>query len=796
MSAEVAAALTGETRAGRLLLNLAQNDYFVREVAEDAERIYQLHPLLRDFLRNRAAQTLPEAASAANLARAADILRGAGHLEDAVSLLVEGRDWAAVARVVAEEADEMLAQGRSETLCAWLELLPAGMVEGEPRLLLAHAAGRIHASPRTAQRLFAQAYEGFRCAGDPRGMAQSCCGVMRAIIVELDDLTLLDHWLGVLAGLIAERADPAAAATLIRALLLRDPGNEALDRWLDRAEQGARDNAGAQSGAGVLVELTLGRAVTAIFRGDFAAAEAITGALRSMPEAQQAETKILIGMAAAIGHLLDGSHAAALQAARECLAVADTEGIHPYDEWLRVLAAAAALGAGDRDTARGELQALEASGARLRRGGQAFIHYLRSWLATLDEDAAGAGREAKMALAVAVELGIPWLECLARIAWAQALSTDGDERGAEAQLRGADALADRVRSPLLRVSTQLATAGVASRALDEPSALATLRSGFALGRKHGLRNIVALRPKFLAEVCALALRNGIEPEFARALVRARDLPPPPAALHVREWPRPFQVCTLGGFSLLRDSRPVEFSGKGPGRPVELLKVLVALGGQNVRSDQLADALWPRVDADYAHKSFTATLHRLRRVLDEDDALVLRDARLSLNPRLCWVDTWALDYLVAELDSALRKPVARPTGRDLHALTDEALALYRGPFLPDESEQPSYIACREQIRAKLLRCVTRVARRWEESGMPETAIDCYLRCIDADALCEAYYRNLMLCYQRRGEHAEALFTYERLRTALSAQLKSLPSPETQAVYAGLVSPQVPQAAPRK
>jgi DNA-binding SARP family transcriptional activator len=93
-------------------------------------------------------------------------------------------------------------------------------------------------------------------------------------------------------------------------------------------------------------------------------------------------------------------------------------------------------------------------------------------------------------------------------------------------------------------------------------------------------------------------------------------------------------------------------------------------------------------------------------------------------------------------------------------------------------------------------VTRVARRWEETGMPETAIDCYLRCIDADALCEAYYRNLMLCYQRRGEHAEALFTYERLRTALSAQLKSLPSPETQAVYAGLVSPPVPQAAPRK
>jgi DNA-binding SARP family transcriptional activator len=219
--------------------------------------------------------------------------------------------------------------------------------------------------------------------------------------------------------------------------------------------------------------------------------------------------------------------------------------------------------------------------------------------------------------------------------------------------------------------------------------------------------------------------------------------------------------------------------------MELLKVLVALGGQNVRSDQLADALWPRVDADYAHKSFTTTLHRLRRIFDDDEALTLRDTRLSLEPKLVWVDTWALDQLLSELDSALREPRARAEPV-LRALTDEALALYRGPYLPDESEQPSYIACREQIRGKLLRCLTRVARWWEDNGMPEAAIDCYQRCIDADGLCEAFYRNLMLCYQRRGERTEALATYERLRTVLSTRLKVMPAPETQAVYTALLS----------
>jgi DNA-binding SARP family transcriptional activator len=171
------------------------------------------------------------------------------------------------------------------------------------------------------------------------------------------------------------------------------------------------------------------------------------------------------------------------------------------------------------------------------------------------------------------------------------------------------------------------------------------------------------------------------------------------------------------------------------------------------------------------------------MLEEDDALVLRDGRLTLSSRHFWVDTWALDHVAGELDNALRD--ARP-GAALAAFADEMLALYRGPFLPDESEQPSYLACREQMRAKLLRCLGRAARRWEEAGEHGTAVDSYLRCIDADELCEPFYRELMLCHQRRGEHAEALSAYERLRAALSARLKVMPSPETQTLYAGLLA----------
>jgi DNA-binding SARP family transcriptional activator len=387
-----------------------------------------------------------------------------------------------------------------------------------------------------------------------------------------------------------------------------------------------------------------------------------------------------------------------------------------------------------------------------------------------------------------VETGIPWLECLARVAVAQALADEGDRRARAAQLRAAHSLAERCASDLLRFAVDLASADAAREAADEAGALAALRAAFARGREHGYQYAPGWRSRAVAELCALALRHDIEPEYARSLVRARGLAPRVPPLRVARWPWPFRVRALGRFELLRDGAPVEVSGKGPGRPMELLKVLAALGGQEVRADQIADALWPHVDADYAHKSFTATLHRLRRLLADDEALVLRDGRLTLNSALVWVDTWALEQVCAAVDELLRLPPA-PTGaaarRDpLFDLIEEALALYRGPFLPDESEQPSYIARREELRMRLLRCVTRAAKRSEDAGRHDAAADWYLRCIEADPLFEAPYRNLMLSYRRAGDAVEARATYERLRTILSARLQAAPSPETQAVFAEL------------
>lgn len=49
----------GTGKAGRLPQNLAHNDYFVREVVAGEGRVYQFHPLMREFLIRRSNSELP-----------------------------------------------------------------------------------------------------------------------------------------------------------------------------------------------------------------------------------------------------------------------------------------------------------------------------------------------------------------------------------------------------------------------------------------------------------------------------------------------------------------------------------------------------------------------------------------------------------------------------------------------------------------------------------------------------------------------------------------------------------------
>lgn len=258
----------------------------------------------------------------------------------------------------------------------------------------------------------------------------------------------------------------------------------------------------------------------------------------------------------------------------------------------------------------------------------------------------------------------------------------------------------------------------------------------------------------------------------------------PAALADGDtWPM-VRIFTLGRFGLLYQGRPLDYGRKVPQRPLIFLKTLIALGGRDISTSSIASALWPEADGDNAQRSFDTTLYRLRKMLTDDRLLVLKDARVSLNPRYCWVDVWSLERLLAKMQRIRSRDT---TGRDayqLDQLMQRILSLYQDHFLAREEATAWSVSIRERLRSKFIYGLLDIGRYWEIHGFWNKAIQCYQKGLEVDDLIEVFYQRLMLCTLQKNRISEGMAVYRRCRQILSIVLGLQPAPETESIYQSL------------
>ena len=260
--------------------------------------------------------------------------------------------------------------------------------------------------------------------------------------------------------------------------------------------------------------------------------------------------------------------------------------------------------------------------------------------------------------------------------------------------------------------------------------------------------------------------------------------PPDAHRDVEGWPWRVRIHTLGHFAVSINDNLLTFPTRAQRKPLELLKALIALGGHGVGISVLTGYLWPDMEGDAAQNAYNVALHRLRRLLGDNDMFDVQEGSLSLDPQRVWVDTNAFERLVGEIDMLAQAP---NTGDAiaLEVLAMRMLKLYPGHFLHDD-EAPWAIACRERLRSKFLRAGSVIGARLEGAQLLDEAANLYRRALEQDALAETFYRGLIRCLKARGHVAEALDAYRRCRDILSVTLGVEPSAETQALYRGLKS----------
>lgn len=337
---------------------------------------------------------------------------------------------------------------------------------------------------------------------------------------------------------------------------------------------------------------------------------------------------------------------------------------------------------------------------------------------------------------------------------------------AEAALAGCAVDADSASTQL---QTMLLSAHVRLRASRREAGLADLRRALALGRETGqFTGVLFQTPDILASLCAEAMEAGIEPCYAKCLIEHVGLAPP--APDLSRWPYPVRIYTLGQSAVVVNGQPLRFSGKAQRRPLLLLHSLLTRGGRAVPVALLRQTMGEDKedeDSHYTRGAFDMALSRLRHLLVVPKLLLLGDGLLSLNEELCWVDAWACERLLGQVDHQ-QDPASG------QILLERAIRLYQGDFLEGE-ESGWAILARERIRSRLLRVARRLGQALEKDGDWVEAGQLYERLREFFPVDEELCLHLIRSHIKRDEYAQATSIYTHCRELLAKVLGVLPSP---------------------
>lgn len=767
----LAGELTGHPDAAGILGELFRHNYFI-ERHPGPEASFQYHALFREFLAARARRSLPAGEFNALLRRAAELLEAAGEVAEAFTLLQASGAADDCRRLIVAHGESLARCGRLQTLRGWIDSLPAELIASSPWLAYWRGCCDLGSAPATARRFFSQAVTGFAAAGDELGGIKAIVGVIDTCYAEWSDFSALDPWIAQLVARLDQKivfpdaaAELQAVAAALVALLYRQPTHPRLPELAARAhalldgEIGANERVAAGTyllnGYNWMGESGKARQVIALVSPDLAAAE-----LSPLRHAWWSARL-------AYHHYIAGEPQATVAALEAAAAIARDHSQPVVKNIVLLYTAFHHLSAGELAAARQALDAFEQRLSPNRRLDCAIACYQRAWLALLEENLGAALKLGGQAVELATQAGVPNVQAYFLLLVAFVHAARGEAGPALSTWESAHQATDPQRFPLFEFTARLVRAELARQTGDGAAGRQALRSALVIGARHDYANNLLWLPAMLSQLCAQALDWDIEAGYVRRLIRRRGLlPPGPQA---KRWPWPLRIYTLGAFRVERQGETIRFSGKAQKRPLALLMALIAHGGREINAGQLAELLWPDADGDAARAALGTALYRLRHLLDTEQAILLGDGKLSLNPQCVWVDRWAFEAL-AEASA----------GAEPEALFE----LYGGHFLEHEEEQPWMLLPREHLKTTLRRAVEANGRRLEQAENWELASRIYERGIALDQLAESLYRRLMFCQAKLDRTAQAIETYRRCRQALSVVLGIAPAAETEALRRSL------------
>ncbi len=265
----------------------------------------------------------------------------------------------------------------------------------------------------------------------------------------------------------------------------------------------------------------------------------------------------------------------------------------------------------------------------------------------------------------------------------------------------------------------------------------------------------------------------------------------PARSEPRSTPLPvsLQVFLLGEFQVLRDGVPLAHWSRPAAK--RLLKLLALAPHRQIGCAALAERLWPGGADERTKQRLHHQVYLLNQALGtEERAVLVQQDCVRLSDKLqWWVDA-------AAFEQALQ--ASMPDSADTQSLI-QALALYRGPLLPDDEGDEAVAAQRSYLEQRYLNGLYALAARQMQGGELLAACAAFQRIVQTAPADEVAHRSLIELYGRMGQFAQVEQQFAACKLALHRTFAAAATDATMQAYrqalqglrAGPAAPLAPQ-----
>lgn len=787
--------------AGHDLLETLHARQFLVTRSDSTQVVFQLHDLLREYLRHRLKHELDRAQVETVLEQVATVVADLGYGDAATDLALEAHAWPLAQRLIRQHAETLVAQGRRATFIERCAALPEDHLDGWLCYWLGVAT---ISDDARAEAWFARAWSRFSEDRDVRGLSLTAA---HAVLSKTDSWrthtglatwtrrahALLDRdlealredeqllvWAGMLRAVdyaVDYQSDAPAVHRLTARLLERLMHPTARDTATLRllASESLIEHAGAtgqrelfEKAVDSVVDAVRGRDASPWARGLWLVAFGATTA-RHFPFARRgfpyASPEDALRAAIAIGEResLRGVEFGALYHLQLHM-----KSQNDFAEFATLIGRLTEI-ADSRHTTQVAVVA----------DCQAALHTTRHSFA----EAHAACERFMAAIEAANEPPIerwPHFITMFQVLLAERRAVEA-ARFLHDRLDLFDGAVRRRTNACVLVARAFAAKW--NGAADYPE---HLRACLQEVRAASWPTILLNTPELLAELCADGLEKDIDAELCRALIRHRALTPPGA--RSPSWPWPLTIHVLGELRLERDGVPVAFGVKLPTRSLDVVRALAIAPGHVCSLDELYERLWPDADGDQAKRACEQALHRLRKLLGAPEFIVQREGRLRLADDKVWVD-------LAHWETMLERALLAVERGDAGADPDAVFHAFRAPLLQHERETMWSMPAIERVRRKFIDLTMRVGKRLEERQDLAAARAVYVRALDLYPESERCIEALVRVRLREGDTTGALEDYRRYER-LREDTQARPSPALRTLMAPFLAQQSSGAEDRR